>query len=221
MPTLTLGDIDRKVRVRLEENTLFYTTEERYQSINEALSFMNLFTGYYQTRVSVTTTEDPVLIPPGTIKGRVIYPVPSPVFLPTDVYFENKPLRKSSLRSTGQLYPDWIRGTPGQEPMYWVPIGVTLFGLVPVPRFSGLALEVEGIANPPAVLDDDQNTLLEDEWMDAVVDYSFMTLVLDEGGKVFADASRLYPTLQKQVKECAFVQQMNWPRYNLDVEQPK
>ncbi len=209
---ITLGTIDGRVLSRLEQNSRFYPASERYDAINEALQFVNLFTGYYQLRV-----------PQGalTVANRVIYTVPAEILFPTNVYIDGVALHPTSIQSACDNQRDWLRGVVDIDPMYWIRIGVKMFAIVGVDPMGGRFIEVEGVGLAPEVTDPATELPLKEEYQDIVIDYAYMTLALDEGGKIFSDASMLYPSIQKSMKDLSMYEAFRWPKYWVETSVPR
>lgn len=200
---LTLADFDSKLLARVEGNALFYDRDDRVTAINEALQFINNFVGFSQGRAEAGVTYP----------GRTLYQVPQGILFASDVYLDSVQLFKSTAQSASNQDRSWISGGEDQSPVYWVPIGLTKFAIVSADPTGGKLIEVEGVTVPAELVSDTDVCGLQDEWVDVVIDYAYMTLVLDEGGKIFADASKLYSYIQTKMRALSGTQLIKWPRF--------
>lgn len=200
---LTLADFDSKLLARVEGNSLFYDRDDRVAAINEALQFINNFVGFSQGRVEAGVTYS----------GRTLYRVPPGIIFASDVYLDSVQLFKSTAQSASNQDRSWISGGEDQSPVYWVPIGLTKFAIVSADPIGGKLIEVEGVTVPAELASDAEFCGLQDEWVDVVIDYSYMTLVLDEGGKIFSDASKMYSYIQTKMRALSGTQLIKWPRF--------
>lgn len=207
MPSITLANFRTKVYGRLEGNTRLYPTSTVDRKINEALKVTNLFTGWSQGRVTVGFTA----------VDRMIYRTPAPMLVPLNVYLERQEVMQSPASDLGKTKPQWLRGL-GSKPMYWVPLGISMFALVPTEKRGGQFLEAWGVTEPAALVNATDTTELADEFDELVVEYAYMNATIREPGKVFTDASRLYQPWLKKINELRRWQDQVSPRYWIEKE---
>lgn len=175
---------------RVEENTLLYPLAEVTRAINTAVRSVNCHTGFYQQTVP---------LPALSIPGRAIYDVPAPIFIPLNVRFEQRALEKNSLDSACYSTPNIL--TRGGIPKYWTPLGLRKFSVGPIDRTGGRFLSCTGICDPPVLVNPTDYFVLGDEFVLAIEDHAFLSLIVKEGGKVLADALRtVYPALKTKMR---------------------
>lgn len=209
----TLADLESNIYSQLDDNSLFYTQAEVDRAINEAIRVLNLYTGYLQDSVSGGTT---------TI-NRVFYDVPSDILWPTAVYYGGRVLKKATLSAVGGMNKRWLLDTgsnygPVAE---WIPIGTRKYALHPACSRGGVALTVEGVAEPTAMASATDLTEFPDEYLDTLTDLAVHILPLKEGGKVFADAATSYQEFLNGAKGISMWQRLKQPRFRVDVEAVK
>ena len=208
MPSVTLANFRTKVYGRLEGNTRLYPSSTIDRKINEALKVTNLFAGWSQERVTVGFTA----------VDRVIYRTPAPMLIPLNIYLERQEVMRSPASDLGRTKPQWLRGN-GSKPAYWVPIGISMFALFPTEKRGGQFLEVMGVTEPAKLVNATDTAELSDDFSELVVEYAFMNAVLREPGKVFNDASRIYPVWLKKINELRRWQAQASPKYWVEKEQ--
>lgn len=213
MPSIPLSELQARVYRRVEDNSLFYPEYQVTNAINEALQVLNLFTGYYQTTLQIGLS----------VANRFFYNIPNNMIFPMQVYIDQRMIYKSPLSDTCRMVTNFLRNDQLQDgsPLYWVPIGIRLFVLTPADTTGGRQLEVVGVVEPPVLAASTDVAQLSDSWMELIEDYAFYTLVLTEGGKIFADASKLFQKFQKRMGELQMWQLQINPRYFVEVENQK
>ena len=209
----TLADLEQNVYSQLDDNSLFYTQAEVDRAINEAIRVLNLYTGYLQESASGGTTT----------AGRVFYDTPAAILWPTAVYYGGRVLKKATLSSMGGARKRWLADTgsaygPVAE---WVPIGIRKYALHPACSRGGVALTVEGVAEPSPMVNATDLTEFPDEYLDTLTDLAVHTLPLKEGGKVFADSATSYQEFLKGVQGISMWQRLKQPRFRVDIEAAK
>lgn len=208
MPQLTLADFRRRTWDRLEGNQIFYVTSEVDRLINEGARVTNLFTGFNQTTVfSGLTTAN-----------WMWYRTPSPLIFPTDVFLDGKQVQKSSIQSASNQ-PTWLRGIVNRKTVQWIPVGISLFGLVPPDPIGGKTLEVQGVATPAVLVLPGDTLSLNDDYADLITDYAVINLILKEGGRSFKDAVSGYNGWLKKMKSLERWTTRTNPRFWVDIKQ--
>lgn len=213
MPAITLSELEARVYRRIEENFLFYPKYQVDNAINEALQVLNLFTGYYQSTLTIGVT----------VATRFWYDVPNTMIFPMQVYVDRRMIFKASLSSTCTSIRDFLSANNLNDggPLYWIPIGIRAFIVTPADTTGGRSLEIVGVVEPPVLTSSADVAKLSDSWLELVEDYAFYTLVLVEGGKIFADASKLFQKFQKQMRELQMWQTQINERYFVETESLK
>lgn len=208
MPQVELQDLQARVYARLDGNTQLYSLTSVNSRINEGARCLNLFTGFSQATVLAGLT----------IANWQWYRVPAPIVFPMKVYCENRELNKSSVSSTSDVSPRWLRGSTNQQIRSWIPVGTTMFAIVDVDPTGGKALSVMGVTTPALLVNETDTLNLDDEYADLIVDYAFVNLVLKEGGKPFADASSNYKGWLKRVRALQRWEKKINPSWMVEIE---
>lgn len=206
MPNYTLADLDGRVLDRLEGNSLFYVQTERTNAINEALRVLNVFTGFNQGTVNV---------PGGTQIGRYIYDQPFGTLFPMAIAFNGRQLRRSTFRALTRDHRLWTQqNTINYGPVAeWWPIGIQKFGIHPADMMGTLTLAITAVIEPPLLVNQTDQTIVPDEFTEALIELAAHVLQLKEGGKIFADASVLYQKFLSEMKDYGRWRYMAQPRF--------
>ncbi len=201
----TLAALKTAVYARLENNTLFFRPFAITAIINEAIKCTNILTGFYQGTLPVVSAA-----------GKLIYSVPAGMLYPQRIQFEGIQLDPVPITQIGQDYRTWASDTTANKGQVarWIPIGINYFALHPADALGGLDIEVTGVLEPPLLVADGDSMVLDDEYVTIIVEYAASRAPLKCGGKVFADASKLYVSgFQKSVKPLLAQQQFKFPKY--------
>ena len=207
MPSLTLEDIKDQVYARLEDNREMYQEDEVRDAINEAYRILNLFCGWVNATVPISTTY--------TIADRVIYDVPYRIAIPQKVSFEGQALEKVALSVAALNLPTFLRSytsTTGQNVSRWIPIGFRRFAIYPADSVGGGLLEVTGVANPAILVNDSDTVLIPKEGVNAVVDYSAHTVQCKLQGEPFMQSLNLYRSFEELMSINKVWQKYKQPR---------
>lgn len=210
----TLADLDARVLDRLDNNSIFYPTSERYSAINEAIKVLNIYTGFLQTTVSISG---------GTQSGKLFYNVPSSVLFAEAVIFNNRPLRRSSIGSLGRRYRDWTSHTTVNFGAVadWAPVGLRKIAIHPADNTGGVSLQISGVQEPVKLALVGDSVQIPDEFIEIMEEYASFTLQLKEGGKIFSDASLLYQRFLHRMKELGRWTGLRQPRYFVETTSVK
>jgi hypothetical protein len=195
MPKLTLEDIKDQVYSKLEENRDMYQEDEVRDAINEAYRIMNLFCGWVNATVPISSTY--------TIAGRVVYDVPYKIAIPQKVSFEGQALEKVALSVAALNLPKFLReftADTGQNVSRWIPIGIRAFAINPADSVGGGRLEVTGIANPVLMYNDADTVIIPKEGVNAVVDYAAHSVQCKLQGVPFMQSLSLYRSFEELLK---------------------
>ncbi len=208
----TLAEIDAAVLARLEDNSTFWQQPERNTIINEAIRCTNLLTGFYQG--SATTTS---------VANQLTYAIPAGVLYPQRVTLAGIQLDPVPITHIGQDYRTWATdqsATKGQTAR-WVPIGTTLFALHPADSASGDTIAVYGVVEPPLLVSPSDTMILDDQYVDIIVEYCASRLPLKIGGQNFQQASMLYTkSFQPGIKKLTNLQTFRFPKYWVNAGAP-
>lgn len=206
MPTYTLGQLDQACLDRVDQNSALYTKPERTAIINESLSVLNLFCGFYQATIQVPGFSQP---------DQLLYRTPAGIIIPTRVTYEMNVLRPLSLKALARQRPKFARESSDNygPPAEWVPLGIGLFLIHPMDHDGGGDLSVTGIATPPALVNDGDVITIEDEYCEIVTEYFGHRAPLKEGGQVFADAAGLYKLFLSKMKQRSIHESLRLPAY--------
>jgi hypothetical protein len=185
----TLADLHQALQARVE-HVPFWTTAEGTLAIQEALSFWNLLTGYWKTRITVHATpgSDPLVA------------LPTSLVFGARVAYLNQPLALGSL-------PDLLRGQPGwwtetvatgggvpTRPMVWAPVSLQLIAVWPKPTTVVLnAFTIDGVAATPQLSSDEVAVDLDDGVLHVLLGYALHVLTFKQG---WARFSATLPLLQ-------------------------
>lgn len=200
----TLSDLREIVYAQLENNQVFFRAAEVTAVINECIKIINLFTGFYQGAVEVTS-----------VAGQLIYEVPSTIVYPLRAQFNSVALDPIAIGQIGKDYRDWATSTTDKDgPVArWIPIGTNYFCLNPIDSEGGQTIYVTGVLEPPVLVDDADEVVLDDEYTTMIGDYGAHRLPLKEGGAPFAQASILYQNFQRTMKNLTALRKVTMPRY--------
>ena len=203
--TVTLAQMDSRVLGRVEGNSGFYQQQQRYDAINEAIRYTNLWTGFLQQRVTVGTT----------VPGRFVYDVPPQVLIPMSVWFDGKELRKPPLSEMATARRDFLVRTSSVDGMTrsWCCIGLRKVVIIPADMRGGHVLEVGGIIEPTPLVNPGDFISIPDQYSELVEEYAWFTLVLTEGGKVFADAKIAWDKFNRLMHELGIWTMEKNPRF--------
>lgn len=202
MPTYSLATLEQRSWDQLEGNSTFYTEPNIRGALNEGLCRLNVHTGFTQATVT---------IPGNSVVGRLRYTVPSGVMFPMRVYFAGRELQKLSLRGLGEQYRNWM--TDAGPVRHWAPIGSDQFVIHPADSVGGNTIQVFGVGPVTQLVNQGDPVLLNDEYVDILVEYGGFRPVLREGGGVFARASLRYRRYIEKVKAMSIWESMSWPQY--------
>ncbi len=201
----TLDDLDTAVLARLENNSVFFQTAERYTIINEAIRTCNLLSGFYQGSSTLLS-----------VPNQLVYAIPAGILYPQRVTFNGTQLDPAPITRIGQDYRTWATDTTARNGAVarWVPIGINYFCLHPADSQGGQTIEVTGVQEPPLLVAPGDFMTLEDQYVSIIVEYCASRLPLKMGGSSFATASKLYVAgFQKGMKKLINIQGFRFPKY--------
>ena len=207
MPSLTLSQLQVRVLGRLDNNTALYTPDELTYAINEAIFCLNTATGFLNIAVALPFVTDP---------NRVWYDVPSPIFIPLRVQYEDKYLEPLSPQQIGSTVPNWTAlntALTGLHVQNWIPAGLTKFGIYPADAVGGNQLSVTGIQSPTPLVDPSDTVQFPNEILIAFDLLAAHSLQLKESEEEFAASSDYYKAYLTQIKKLTLWRSFISPRY--------
>lgn len=157
--TVTRTQIETLLSAKYE-GLAFWVSSEAGDRFNEALRWWNLLTGTWKTKELQAT-----------VAGQSYYTVSSGITFGFRVSWNGKPLLPDSIFGLSYGRPQWRKettasgGTVPTEPQVWAPVGITKFAIWPADALSTNALELDGVAvtpvlvNPTDTLDIDESDL--------------------------------------------------------------
>ncbi len=207
MPLVTLGALKARVYSRLDGNTLLYQPSEVASALNEAVQVVNLSTGFIQGTFQ---------IPGWSQANRIWYDTPAQILIPLRVTFEGMYLQPTTLWQLGASYPNWTADTTssvGLPVSYWVPCGLTKFGIYPADSLGGCDIRVTGVMEPVPLVADTDILNLPNEYASAVDFLAAHTLMLKESSTIFAHGSTDYQKYLSVNKKMTIWKGLTQPRY--------
>lgn len=212
MPQRTLAQMRTVVWAALDGNTGFYPGVEVIRALNEQVRVANLFTGFIQSYVNVTTEAN-----------RYVYALPSPMLIPLAVSLAGKQLRRCALRVlTSQNRTWWRDSTSNTGPVAtWIPLGIRRIGIHPTDAVGGRTLKVDGIIEPTALVNDSDVVQADDVVLDGIEQMAVHVLQLKEGGKTFADSTAGYQQFLREMKGIELWKLVKHPKFWIERQQVK
>jgi Tfp pilus assembly protein PilZ len=208
----TLSALDSATLSRLEDNSIFFQTAERYTIINEAIKCVNLLTGFYQGTLLTISQE-----------GQLVYPTPVGMLYPQRIEFDGVQLDPIPITRIGQDYRTWTTDTTAKlgAVARWVPIGINYFCLHPADSNGGSSIAVTGVLEPPVLILPTDAMSLPDEFASIIVEYCASRLPLKAGGSSATAASQLYTkSFQPAIKPLLNLQKFSFPKYFVQAGSP-
>lgn len=190
--------------IALERNRLsalssvFWTTQEIIDALNEGLRFYNLCTGRFKGRLIITT-----------IPSRCIYDLTDvsiynpraaapPVVAPLRVNFNRgAPLGWSSVSDMDIIYPGWQLQTTSSgggvptTPQMAGPLGLNMLFLWPADNVGGNSLALDAVVPAPILVNGTDFVNLDNAEITALLDFAEWRLMLKKGGIYVAQAQPL------------------------------
>ena len=207
MPLVNLATLKARVYSRVDSNRLLFTAPEVQAAINEAIQVVNLSTGFIQGTFQ---------IPGWSQVNRIWYDTPAQILIPLRVTFEGQYLQPTTLWQLGASYPNWTADTTnstGLQVSYWVPCGLTKFGIYPADSLGGCDLRMTGVLEPVPLVNDTDVLNLPNEYASAVDLLATHTLILKESSAAFAQGSKDYQKYLSVNKQMTIWKGLTQPRY--------
>jgi len=173
------SEVISKVLYRLEEDTaspVFWSRAEILILLNEGYIEFVLMSGYLQSQSTYSMIGSKMQAPPDDCMGLI------------GVQWASKPIEKTTIEGFDESNRRWDykNGYLSQ----WAPCGLDRWFCDATPQ---LAYDVQLITlDQPAALAEASTILLEDEYIEALEDYTFSCARFKEGGGEFRDAQPAY-----------------------------
>lgn len=212
MATVNRGQLRERVLNRLDRNSEFFGDTEIHGAIDDSIRAINLYTGFIQQSTTHTNF---------TVVGQHVYSVPSGYLFLTRLEFDGRVLDKVPLRKLSEAYPDWLRETAantGIPVSRWAPVGLTRFALHPAPSVVNLTIKLSGIVDHTPLAADTSTITIPDEFSSMIEDLASGYLQLKVGGQTFRQASVLYESFLRKMKELHRYKTLKMPAYRAEVE---
>ncbi len=175
---------------------VFWRVDELNKIIQESLRFFNLLTGYWKTRVTLTT-----------VAGGHWYVLPNAITSQMRVVFQSQPLSPVSAYDMDFGRPSWesetttTGGDVPTTPKHFIIAGLNLLGIWPGDAAGNTALIIDGIASTPILTSDGSKLDIGQEEMAALLDYCQHTCAYKEAGKELASTKALMENFLKCAAE--------------------
>lgn len=165
----TLSQLRDLLTARVGNNSVFWDSQEKTDSINEALNVWQSMVGEWT--VGITIVAD----------GSTFYSVPTQIAAIQRILFGGLPLTMSSVNELDMGFPGW-QGV-SDDPQFWTLNGINLFGLSPQPSTG--VITIEGISETPTLINDADYVMLGDEQLNRILDYAEHYCSFKEGAGEF------------------------------------
>lgn len=207
MPTVTLAQLESRVWDSLDNNHQEFPENYVRLVLNQGLTRLNLLIGYNQATIAV----------PGgfTNAGVLQYQTPAGIIIPMRVDIDGLPMERYSLERLAREHQSWAvddSSTLGPSSR-WASIDLRNFVIHPIDAYGGSLLEVTGIAPIIPMFVQDDVATLDDVWIEILVDYAKMRLLLKEQGKAFFDQGFSFKAALRKSQQMAVWKNIQWPEY--------
>lgn len=163
------------------QNSPFWTQPEQTALINESLRTWSALTGYWKTRVLLTTQPT---LPYYSLAGFITFGM--------HLEFNGTPLVQSSVINWDKGSPYWEGRPSPNGPEEWAPIGISLIAIKPTDQVGGRTIVVDGVAAAPQLSKPGDFIDIGDEEFSALVGYQQYLAAFKEGGAEFESSLALY-----------------------------
>ena len=206
MPSVALSVLRQNVIDRLAGNTVLYTVPEIDAALNEGYRILNVFVGLNQGSVSV---------PGNSVAGQLIYQTPAPILIPLRVTVDGRMIQRVSLANLARTYRSWASDTTAKlGPIQrWASIGINQFVIHPADAIGGKVLSMTGVVEPTLLVNTGDVVQLEDEFVQAIIEYAGHRTQLKAGGAEFAASSLLIQQFWHLLKQRSVYQGLTYPKY--------
>jgi len=202
----TIGDLASQVLQRVEEdpaNPIFWTYEEAYWAVQEAINEATLLTGQPEVGFyNFTLTKDTRFFTLPTF-GIGILSMTGTGFI-----------AKESIFSLDVMKPTWEQDV-GAAPKYWFSFGINQFGIYPKLTLDSNVMISFISAGYTYPFSPTTQVLIPQEYYNGIIDYAASTMKIKEGGTEFAQGLTLYQKfLDDMSKLNAFADRIDGPRFS-------
>lgn len=163
---VTLSDLKNRLTEKVGNNSTYWTSEEKKDAINEALSVWQVMTGEFTKNFTISV-----------VGGTIFYTTPHQIASINRVLYNGIPLTPITVWELDMAYASW-QGTAG-TPIYWAPVGSELFIVSPQPTTG--AFRIEGFTEQVRLLADGDFLQVGDEELTRLLDYAHHYLSVKEG----------------------------------------
>lgn len=209
----TLSDLQSLVYSRaLENNQIGFPPIEITDLINEAIKVINNFTGFYEGTLTLISQIN-----------QLVYGTPTGMLYPERVQFEATQLDPIPITRIGQDYRTWTTDTTAKlgPVARWVPIGINYFAIHPADSTGGGSIAVTGVLEPPLLVNPTDAMVLDDNYVNIIVEYCMQRAPLKIGGQSFVQASQLYTkSFQPAIRPLIRYQKFKFPKYWVQAGSP-
>lgn len=184
--SFTWSTLRSRLAERYEGKPFWDATEALY-AMNESLRFYNLLTGFWRTRVPITT-----------VANQYRYTLPSIMFARSRVEFNSIPLSSSSREDLNAARLYWRNETTASgspipnRPVVFVPLSLTNIYIWPADAVGGNTLLIDGVSDTPALDQDEDFIDIGEEQLDALLGMALHTLSFKKGGPFFEATKPLF-----------------------------
>ena len=194
---LTRAQVRTLAYERLDNNTRLWRTDEVNRLINEALRTYNALTGYWKSRIG----------PIATVADQVFYSLPGTMTNPMVAQWNGKSLNFASLfsmdysRRTWQAETTTSGGEVPDEPIMWIPVGLTQFAIWPADAVANNSLLFDGVATTPIMSADGNFIDIGSDELQSILDYVQHLAAFKEGGQEHENTGLLFKNFLKAAAE--------------------
>jgi hypothetical protein len=168
----------------LEENKvtpIFWTRAELFVHLNDGMMELNLMAGKYQSEQAFAPTVNTIQTTPAGIIGILHIGTSSKVLI-----------RKRSLEGMDREKRSWANEvSPNNVIKRWGPVGLNLFFVYPKLNAPGMTVNLTTL-DMPGVIGEGTTIPLDEEYVEALIDYTFHMARFKEGGQEFSLAMKNY-----------------------------
>lgn len=165
---VSLNQLNQRLIERCGDNQVFWSSNERKNSLNEAIRLWGVLTGQWSRKFQILT-----------VAGQIFYDVPKQVVSIQRAKYDSTTLFQTSLEELDFGNTNWQQAANG-TPQLWCPVGQDKFLIWP-PANVGHLLNLEGIALSPALTSGGDFIDIGDEELDKILDYAHSYLSFKEG----------------------------------------
>ncbi len=183
---ITLASLTTLSKSRVQ-NQGFWTQQEYTDSINWAIYFWQIGTGYWKNRVEVTTVAKRCIYDLTAINDQSGKPLLNSCLMPIRVSFNGSPMEPTSwtdLDSMGRSWQTDTTTTPGvpTAPLLWAPMGINLLAIWPSDNAGNQGLQLDVLARAPVLTNGGDFINLDSSEVSAFLDGVQNFITIKRGG---------------------------------------